>query len=266
MAAGIDLLGGISRYVSGSARRAGGVRCSSCGALSAASSTSCSRSAPSSSPTSSRASSRIPTGERPPRACRSRACRSTRDAVLVTVATIGTTLAPWGLAFIQSYAVDKRLDVEDLRYERIDVVGGAVLTGVIGVVHRRRLRRDSARARRRRSTTPRDAARALEPLAGSLASTLFGARLPRRGSSGRGDRAAVDRLLGRGGLRARAPTSTTASREAPLFYVAYGAVVAVAAAIVLIPGAPLIRDPLPVAGAQRRAAPGPAAVHAAAGT
>ena len=57
----------------------------------------------------------------------------TRDAVLVAVATVGTTLAPWGLAFIQSYAVDKRLHVEDLHYERIDVVVGAVLTGVIGV-------------------------------------------------------------------------------------------------------------------------------------
>ena len=32
-----------------------------------------------------------------------------RDAVLAVVATVGTTLAPWGLAFIQSYAVDKRL-------------------------------------------------------------------------------------------------------------------------------------------------------------
>ena len=57
----------------------------------------------------------------------------TRDAVLVAVATVGTTLAPWGLAFIQSYAVDKRLTVEDLRYERIDVIVGAVLTGVIGL-------------------------------------------------------------------------------------------------------------------------------------
>jgi Mn2+/Fe2+ NRAMP family transporter len=32
-----------------------------------------------------------------------------RHALLVATATLGTTLAPWGLAFIQSYAVDKRL-------------------------------------------------------------------------------------------------------------------------------------------------------------
>jgi hypothetical protein len=48
----------------------------------------------------------------------------TRDAVLEAVATLGTTLAPWGLAFIRSYAVDKRLTVEDLGYERVDVIGG----------------------------------------------------------------------------------------------------------------------------------------------
>ena len=48
----------------------------------------------------------------------------TRDALLVAVATVGTTLAPWGLAFIQSYAVDKQLEVKDLRYERVDVVVG----------------------------------------------------------------------------------------------------------------------------------------------
>lgn len=52
--------------------------------------------------------------------------------VLVVVATIGTTLALWGLAFVQSYAVDKRLSVKDLPYERVDVATGAVLTGLIG--------------------------------------------------------------------------------------------------------------------------------------
>ena len=67
-----------------------------------------------------------------------------------------------GLAFIQSYAVDKRLTPADLRYERIDVVTGALMTGVIGVFivvacaatlhasrrvdRRRRRRRGGARA------------------------------------------------------------------------------------------------------------------------
>jgi Mn2+/Fe2+ NRAMP family transporter len=42
-------------------------------------------------------------------------------------ATVGTTLAPWGLAFIQSYAVDKRLGPSDLALQRVDVIAGAVM-------------------------------------------------------------------------------------------------------------------------------------------
>ncbi len=117
-----------------------------------------------------------------------------RDALLVAVATVGTTLAPWGLAFIQSYAVDKRLQLKDLRYERVDVIVGAVLTGVIGFFvvvacaatlhvagHRRQRRprrRPGARAAGRRHR--RDPVRP---------------RLRRRGAAGGGDRAALDRLL-----------------------------------------------------------------------
>jgi len=162
----------------------------------------------------------------------------TRDAILVVVATIGTTLAPWGLAFIQSYAVDKRLTLADLRLERIDVIIGATLTGVIGAfiviacaatLYRSGTSVDSAT----------DAARALEPLAGSLASALF-----------------ATGLLGAALLAASVlPLSTAYSvceavgaeaglddswRDARLFYLSFGAVIGVAALIVLIPGAPLI--------------------------
>jgi Mn2+/Fe2+ NRAMP family transporter len=162
----------------------------------------------------------------------------TRHGVLVTVATIGTTLAPWGLAFIQSYAVDKRLTVKDLRYERIDVISGAVLTGVIGAfiviacaatLH----------AHGQHIHDARDAAIALRPLAGSAATTLFGLG-----------------LVGAALLAAAiVPLSTAYSvaeafdrkcdlndafSEAPVFYGAYGACALVAVTLVLIPGAPLI--------------------------
>lgn len=162
----------------------------------------------------------------------------TRHGLLVVVATLGTTLAPWGLAFIQSYAVDKRIGVRDLGFERIDVVTGAVLTGVIGLfvvvscaatLHAQGVHVHDAS----------DAARALEPLAGSAAQTLFGLG-----------------LVGAALLAAAVvPLSTAYSvaealerpadlndrlREAPVFYGAYAASMGVAAAIVLIPGAPLV--------------------------
>jgi NRAMP (natural resistance-associated macrophage protein)-like metal ion transporter len=161
-----------------------------------------------------------------------------RDAVLVAVATVGTTLAPWGLAFIQSYAVDKRLQVKDLRYERVDVIVGAVLTGVIGffvviacaaTLHVEGISIDGAG----------DAARALEPLAGGLASTLFGlgflgAALLAAAIVPLSTAYSVSETLGR---KADLDDSFAEARS---FYLAFAAVVAVAAVLVLIPGAPLI--------------------------
>jgi Mn2+/Fe2+ NRAMP family transporter len=100
----------------------------------------------------------------------------TRDALVTVTATVGTTLAPWGLSFIQSSTADKRLTPHDLRDERIDVVVGATLTGIIGLfvvvacaatLHRKGIVIHDAA----------DAALVLQPLAGRLASQLFGVGL-----------------------------------------------------------------------------------------
>jgi Mn2+/Fe2+ NRAMP family transporter len=91
-------------------------------------------------------------------------------------ATLGTTLAPWGLAFIQSYAVDKKITVANLHWERIDVLIGSILTGVIGlaiaVACAATLNRAGVHI-----NDAKDAAIALKPLAGSFATVLFGAGL-----------------------------------------------------------------------------------------
>jgi Mn2+/Fe2+ NRAMP family transporter len=161
-----------------------------------------------------------------------------RDTAVAIVAAVGTTLAPWGLVFIQSYAVDKRLRRADLRYERIDVVTGAVLTGVIGcfvlvacaaTLWKSGIEIDDAQ----------DAARALEPLAGSLAAQLFGIG-----------------FVGAALLAvAVVPLSTAYSvaeaferpadldlpmRDARLFYGVYAAGLALGAGVVLMPGVPLV--------------------------
>lgn len=162
----------------------------------------------------------------------------TGQAIAIVTATVGTTLAPWGLSFMQSYAVDKKLRTEDLALERVDVITGAVLTGVIGffvvVACAATLHRDG-----RSITDAADAAVALQPLAGEAASTLF----------------AVG-LIGAAFLAASIlPLSTAYSvceyagveaaiddpyREARTFYMTYGIVTFVGAAIVLAPGAPLV--------------------------
>ncbi|HWP33130.1 MAG TPA: Nramp family divalent metal transporter [Solirubrobacterales bacterium] len=162
-----------------------------------------------------------------------------REAVLVAVATLGTTLAPWGLAFIQSYAVDKRLHVKELNYERIDVVVGAILTGVIGffvvvacaaTLHAEGIEIEDAG----------DAARALEPLAGDTAATLFGlgflgAALLAAAIVPLSTAYSVSETFGR-----KADLNDSFA-EARSFYLSYAAVVLVAVVLVLIPGAPLIQ-------------------------
>lgn len=161
-----------------------------------------------------------------------------RDALLIAVATLGTTLAPWGLTFIQSYAVDKRLHVKDLAYERVDVVVGALLTGVIGVF----VVVASAATLHASGVSIEDAsdvARALEPLAGHLASTLFGL-----GFLGAALLAAAVVPLSTAystseAFDARGDVNDT-FEQAPLFYWTFISIVVVASAIVLVPGAPLI--------------------------
>ena len=161
-----------------------------------------------------------------------------RDAIYIAVATLGTTLAPWGLAFMQSYAVDKGIEPKDLRYERVDVLVGAVLTGVIGAfivvtcaatLHAQGITINDAS----------DSAAALEPVAGSLAKSLFGVGIVSAAilaaaivplstaysiSETFGKKSDLDDSFG----------------EARPFYLGFGAVMFLAVAITLIPGMPLV--------------------------
>jgi Mn2+/Fe2+ NRAMP family transporter len=163
---------------------------------------------------------------------------TTRHAVLLATATIGTTLAPWGLSFIQSYAADKHLTVTDLRYERVDVVLGSILTGLIGffiviacaaTLHKDGVTIDNAS----------DAARALRPLAGRLAADLFafgliGAAILAASILPLSTAYSVGEFIGRETALDDSPS------DAPLFYGTYATVAVVGAAAVLVPGAPLI--------------------------
>ena len=162
----------------------------------------------------------------------------TREAILVAVATLGTTLAPWGLVFIQSYAVDKHLTPDDLGYERVDVVVGAVLTGVIGffivvacaaTLHVKGVDINDAR----------DAALGLRPLAGHVAATLFGLGFLGAALLGASVVPLSTAYSVAEAFRQPSDIDDTFS-QARLFYLSYAAMAAVAMAIVLIPGAPLV--------------------------
>lgn len=162
----------------------------------------------------------------------------THDAVFIATATLGTTLAPWGLAFIQSYAVDKRLTRDDLKLLRIDVWTGSLLTGIIGffvivtcaaTLNKQHISIQDAS----------DAAAALKPLAGTLAKDLFaigliGAALLAASILPLSTAYSVSDLTGRPAALDDGP------REAPLFYGTFAAITVLSAVLILIPGAPLI--------------------------
>lgn len=92
------------------------------------------------------------------------------------VASVGTAIAPWMLFLAQSNVVEKNARAEDLPYQRVDTVTGAVAASLISwfiilttgaVLHPAGIAVNGAE----------DAAAALAPLVGRYAEALFGAGL-----------------------------------------------------------------------------------------
>jgi len=158
--------------------------------------------------------------------------------VLIVVATIGTTIAPWMQFFVQSNIVDKGVDIEQLGLQRIDVIAGAVSANIVAwfiivttgtVLYPQGIR----------VTGAEQAAAALAPVAGQYATVLFAIGL------------AAASMLAACVLPLTAAYAITEAfgwergidrswAEAPAFNAIYTFVIAFGAALVLIPGAPLI--------------------------
>lgn len=157
------------------------------------------------------------------------------DAGYVTMAVtiIGTTIAPWMQFYQQSSIVDKGLKVTDYAYERVDVVVGSlfavavacfIMIACAATIFVNGLHIETAE----------DAARALRPLAGPYASTLF----------------ALGLLNASVFSAAILPLSTAYVvceafgweagvsrnfRQAPVFFGTYTALIVLGAAVVLLP-------------------------------
>lgn len=160
--------------------------------------------------------------------------------MLAIVGTVGTTITPWGQGFIQAYVVDKRLRSEDLAAERLDVLIGVFITNVIAAFIVVACAATLWASGQRDITSAADAAAALGPLAGPVASTLFAVGL------------LAASLLGLGVVPlASAYTACEAFgweqgvdwrwREAPAFYGLLAFFIGFAALFMLIPGLPLIQ-------------------------
>jgi len=55
----------------------------------------------------------------------------TKGFILIVIAAIGTTVAPWMQFFQQANVVDKGMTAKDIKSQRVDVVAGAVAAGFI---------------------------------------------------------------------------------------------------------------------------------------
>ncbi|MUL84250.1 MULTISPECIES: NRAMP family divalent metal transporter [unclassified Mycolicibacterium] len=160
------------------------------------------------------------------------------DAVLLIIAIVGTTVAPWQLFFQQSNIVDKRITPRFIGYERADTVVGAfiVVIGAAALV----MVGDWAARSTGQSGNFTDAgaiahllgehSRALGSIFAIVlldASIVGAAAVTLATSYAFGDVFGLKHSLHRG------------FADAKQFYVSYCAMIAVAAAIVLIPDAPL---------------------------
>jgi Mn2+/Fe2+ NRAMP family transporter len=160
------------------------------------------------------------------------------DSVLLIIALVGTTVAPWQLFFQQSNVVDKRITPRFIGYERADTILGAFVV-VIGAAA---LLMTGDWAGRSTNTAGgfTDAGAIAHLLGqhssvlGSIfaivlidASILGAAAVTLASSYAFGDVFGLKHSLHRG------------FADAKQFYFSYAAMVVLAAAIVLIPGAPL---------------------------
>jgi Mn2+/Fe2+ NRAMP family transporter len=159
--------------------------------------------------------------------------------MLLIIGIVGTTVAPWQLFFQQSYVVDKRITPRFMRYEKVDlwigivivVVGAAAVMGATAAAF-------AGTAGAGHFTDAAGLAHGIAAHAGRIAGAVFAVALLDAAIIGAfavslstayaiGDTLGLKHSLHRGIGQAKG------------FYAIYTALIAVAAAIVLIPGVPL---------------------------
>lgn len=157
----------------------------------------------------------------------------------MVIGIVGTTIAPWMQFYMQSAVIEKGIKIEDYKYEIWDVIIGSVITVVVAffiiVACAATLNKNGIAI-----NEAKDAAKALGPIAGSLASAIFAfglfiasifsaTILPMATAfyicEAFGFEAGVDKKLD----------------EAPEFFILFTIIIAAGVAIILIPGAPLIQ-------------------------
>lgn len=161
-----------------------------------------------------------------------------RDSLAMIIGVIGTTIAPWMLFYMQSSVIEKGLKMKNYGYTLIDILVGCIVTVVVAffiivacasTLHVNNIRIEEAK----------DAALALQPLAGQFAShvfafglfvaSIFSATILPLATSfyvceAFGFEAGIDKKW----------------EEAPEFFTLYTSILVISTGIILLPNAPLI--------------------------
>jgi NRAMP (natural resistance-associated macrophage protein)-like metal ion transporter len=160
------------------------------------------------------------------------------QSLAMIIGVVGTTIAPWMLFYMQSSVIEKGLKMKNYRYTLIDILVGCIVTVVVAffimvacasTLHVNGIKIEEAK----------DAALALQPLAGQFAShvfafglfvaSIFSATILPLATSfyvceAFGFEAGIDKKW----------------EEAPEFYTLYTSIIVISAGIILLPNAPLI--------------------------
>jgi len=162
----------------------------------------------------------------------------TKDYLTVVIGIIGTTIAPWMQFYMQSAVIEKGVKITEYKYKLWDVIIGSVITIVVAffiivacasTLHIKGININEAK----------DAALALEPIAGHLAKITFafGLFIASIFSATILPVATAFYVCEAFGFEAGIDKKW---KDAPQFYWLFTAIIVIGAAIILIPNAPLI--------------------------
>ncbi len=161
------------------------------------------------------------------------------EVMLLVIAIVGTTVAPWQLFFQQSYVIDKRITPRFMRYERTDLWIGIALV-IIGAVAMMAFTAATF-AGRPEFGNFQDAgavAAGLGKYVGHMAGVFFAVALIDASVIG-AMAVSLSTAYAIGDVLSLRHSLHRRPKEAKAFYAVYGGLVALAAGLVLTPGTPL---------------------------
>jgi Mn2+/Fe2+ NRAMP family transporter len=160
------------------------------------------------------------------------------QSMAMIIGIIGTTIAPWMQFYMQTSVIEKGLDMKQYKYSLVDIVVGCIATVVVAffiiVACASTLNKNGIQI-----NEAKDAALALKPLAGELASQVFafGLFIASIFSATILPLATAFYVCEAFGFEAGIDKKWD---EAPEFYVLYTGILILSAGIILLPNAPLI--------------------------